>query len=70
VQDKFRQQLQALRDVGLLIHVSSGVWRFGSPDGAKNSSETFSTTMLRLRRSKNSFAIILQNIAGKLTSPP
>jgi type II restriction enzyme len=27
VKDKIRQQLQVLRDAGLLLHVSSGVWR-------------------------------------------
>jgi type II restriction enzyme len=27
VHDKIRQQLQVLRDTGLLLHVSSGVWR-------------------------------------------
>ena len=27
VKDKIRQQLQVLRDTGLLLHVSSGVWR-------------------------------------------
>lgn len=27
VKDKIRQQLQVLRDAGLLIHVSAGVWR-------------------------------------------
>ncbi len=30
VRDKIRQQLQVLRDAGLLIHVSSGVWRLPS----------------------------------------
>jgi type II restriction enzyme len=27
VRDKIRQQLQVLRDAGLLIHVESGRWR-------------------------------------------
>ncbi|MGO9588076.1 MAG: hypothetical protein ACLP2Y_18010 [Limisphaerales bacterium] len=27
VRDKIRQQLQVLRDTGLLIHVESGRWR-------------------------------------------
>jgi type II restriction enzyme len=27
IRDKIRQQLQVLRDAGLLIHVGSGVWR-------------------------------------------
>ena len=27
VRDKIRQQLQVLRDAGILIHVSSGVWK-------------------------------------------
>jgi len=27
VKDKIRQQLQVLRDTGLLLHISSGVWR-------------------------------------------
>ena len=27
VKDKIRQQLQVLRDAGLLLHVGSGVWR-------------------------------------------
>ncbi len=27
VKDKIRQQLQVLRDTGLLLHVERGVWR-------------------------------------------
>jgi len=27
IKDKIRQQLQVLRDTGLLLHVGSGVWR-------------------------------------------
>jgi type II restriction enzyme len=27
VEEKIRQQLQVLRDLGLLTHVSKGVWR-------------------------------------------
>jgi type II restriction enzyme len=27
VKDKIRQQLQVLRDLGLLLHIGSGVWR-------------------------------------------
>jgi type II restriction enzyme len=27
IRDKIRQQLQVLRDLGLLLHISSGVWR-------------------------------------------
>lgn len=27
VRDKIRQQLQILRDTGLLVHVESGIWR-------------------------------------------
>jgi type II restriction enzyme len=30
VKDKIRQQLQALRDAGLLLHIGRGEWRLKS----------------------------------------